>query len=580
MASGQKLDAPRGARRAGSLILAVLCAVIFCPPCCPQELPTDAARLSAAQQAFDAGRWAEAAQLARGPADQPPALDLVAGLAFAKLRRWQDARSALESGRRKAPADARFPEELAGVDYREGHFGRAKRELRAALRLDRGDAYAKEFLGTIYFLEGNLEAALKYSNAVGKPRLGSVSVEPPPGVDPLLLNRAIGFHAPQVLTREAWLSTEARIDNLGIFTGQRMELRPASGENYDATLHLAERRGWRDSPVINMISLSSGVPYATLYPEFYNLGNEAVSVRSLLRWDSEKRRASAGVSAPLWRNPSRRFEAYWDARNENWNLTHTFFGAGPSLSDLNVRRISVSAELRSIVNGRWSWTSGMEIASRSFRNLAGHGSEAERAFFTDGVSLAYWLRAERSLVRWPERRFTVNASAEARIGREFADHVGASGTLRGSLQTGWFPEAHGDDYQLELQLRAGGTVGRVPFDQLFQLGVERDNDLWLRGHSGTMGGRKGAAPIGRRYVLANWEMDKNIYKTGFFSVKLGPFIDTGAIADSSGLFGSERWLWDVGAQCKIRVLGGLTVTLSYGRDLRGGRGVFYGTALH
>ena len=63
-------------------------------------------------------------------------------------------------------------------------------------------------------------------------------------------------------------------------------------------------------------------------------------------------------------------------------------------------------------------------------------------------------------------------------------------------------------------------------------------------------------------------------------MKLGPFIDTGSIADSSGLFGSQRWLWDTGAQCKVRVLGAVTVVLIYGRDLRGGRNVFYATAVH
>jgi len=75
-------------------------------------------------------------------------------------------------------------------------------------------------------------------------------------------------------------------------------------------------------------------------------------------------------------------------------------------------------------------------------------------------------------------------------------------------------------------------------------------------------------------------VDKNVYGNGFFTVKLGPFLDNGAIADSSGLFGSRRWLWDMGAQCKIRVLGTMTVVLTYGRDLRGGRNVFYGTAVH
>jgi hypothetical protein len=120
----------------------------------------------------------------------------------------------------------------------------------------------------------------------------------------------------------------------------------------------------------------------------------------------------------------------------------------------------------------------------------------------------------------------------------------------------------------------------VPFDELFQLGIERDNDLWLRGHAGTSHGQKGAAPLGRRYFLANWETDKNVYGNGLVTVKLGPFVDTGAIADSSGWFGSRRWLWDTGAQCKIRVLGTMTVVLSYGRDLRGGHDVFYGTVMH
>jgi hypothetical protein len=150
---------------------------------------------------------------------------------------------------------------------------------------------------------------------------------------------------------------------------------------------------------------------------------------------------------------------------------------------------------------------------------------------------------------------------------------------RGTLRAHWFPRASGDDYEMQTQVRAGGTAGKLSLDELFQLGLERDNDLWLRGQPGTIDGRKGAAPLGRRYFLANWEMDKNIYQGAFFNVKLGPFLDNGAVADSSGLFGSRSWLWDAGAQCKVRILGSVTVVLSYGRDLRGGRNVLYGTVL-
>jgi hypothetical protein len=129
------------------------------------------------------------------------------------------------------------------------------------------------------------------------------------------------------------------------------------------------------------------------------------------------------------------------------------------------------------------------------------------------------------------------------------------------------------------QIRAGARAGKASLGELFQLGVERDNDLWLRGHPGTTDGRKGAAPLGRRYLLANWEMDKNVYGNGLVDVKIGPFLDSGAIADSSGFLGSRGWLWDSGLQCKVRILGGVTVVFSYGRSLEGGKGVFYGTVL-
>lgn len=545
-----------------------------------QQFRSDVARLAEAQKAFDAGRWEDAARIARGPADQTADLDFLAGLALAKLQRWDESRAAFEDGRAKAPRESRFPVELAGVSYKQHDRQAAKRELMAALRLEGRDAYAREFLGTIYFLEGNLEAALKYWNPADQPRLRKVSVVPPPRVDETLLARAIGFNAPQILTTDALLGAEARIDNLGIYPYRRIELTPAGNESYDATLHLAERHGWGDSRLEGALSVLSGLPYATVYPSVYDLGGGAVNLTALLRWDSEKRRAHVSISAPLWHDPRLRGQFYFDARNENWNLTGTFFGSGAALSDLHVRRVAVGGQFREVVNGRWSWSTGFELANRSFQNLQGHTEAPEKPFFTDGTSFGYWLKAERALIRVPEHRFVAESSAELRAGKEFATGGGSFGTIRGSLKANWLPLAQGDDYQMQVQLRAGATLGPVPFDELFQLGIERDNDLWLRGHAGTSAGRKGAGPLGRRFLLANWEMDKNIYGNGFVTVKLGPFLDNGAIADSTGLFGSRKWLWDTGAQCKVQVLGSLTVVLSYGRDLRGGRNALYGTVLH
>jgi tetratricopeptide (TPR) repeat protein len=576
MASCAKLDATRGARRAQLMFVFLGLALGW--PAFAQDNSPGTARLSAAQKAYDSGRWAEAAQLSQGPEGQAADLDFLRGLALARQQHWEESRLAFAAGHRKAPNDPRFFVELAGIDYKQDNYSSAKRNLRAALRLGSRDAYTFDFLGTIYFVQGNLEAALKYWNAIDKPRLRNVNVQPTPRLREPLLRRAVAFNAPQVLSGDSLLTTHARLENLGVFSHERLELTPA-GEHFDTTVHLAERNGWGDSKLEGAIALLSGVPYATVYPEIYNLGHRAINFTSLLRWDSEKRRAFGTLSTPLFDNPARRLQIYVDARNENWNLSRTFFG-GAAPSDLNLRRIVGGVELRSVVNERWSWSTGSEVAGRSFRNLPGITTVAERKFFTDAVSFAYWLQADRSLLRVPERRFTVDSSAEGRIGRTFAGNLGAFGTVRGALDARWLPRARGDDFEMRTHFRAGVTLGDVPFDELFQLGVERDNDLWLRGHAGTSGGRKGAAPLGRRYFLANWETDKNIYGNGLFTVKLGPFLDTGSIADPSGLFGSQRWLWDTGAQCKVRVLGSITVVVIYGRDLRGGGNIFYGTFLH
>jgi hypothetical protein len=180
----------------------------------------------------------------------------------------------------------------------------------------------------------------------------------------------------------------------------------------------------------------------------------------------------------------------------------------------------------------------------------------------------------------PERRFTLDGLAEGRAGRNYASGLGAFASLNGELKSRWLPKARGDDYEFLSRLRGGDTFGDVPLDQLFQLGVERDNDLWLRGHPGTLDGRKGRAPLGRRYLLLNSELYKTVYDGAFFRVQLGPFFDAGTIADPSGLFGSQKWLFDTGIQARLRVLGSVSVLLSYGRDLRSGTGVFYGTTVH
>src|SRR5258708_39739889 len=132
MAAESQLDAA-GSPRKGFVIFFLIAVLALGLPAFAQGPATDQARLSAAQSAFDAGHWEEAAKLASGPADQLPELDLLAGLAFARLEKWDEAKLAFEAGVRKAPGDSRFLVELAGIAYKQKDFRTAKSHLHAAL---------------------------------------------------------------------------------------------------------------------------------------------------------------------------------------------------------------------------------------------------------------------------------------------------------------------------------------------------------------------------------------------------------------------------------------------------------------
>jgi hypothetical protein len=554
--------------------------LFFLCPTAPAQDPkqqADSDHIVVVKRLYDEKRWDEIVQLVPDVSDHSAELDFYRGLALARLQRWAEAQAAFEAGRQKESGDKRFPIELAGVSYQRKDFSRAKAYLKQALRLDPEDMYATNFLASLYLLEGNVEAAVQYWNRIGRPEITEIRSDPEPRVRSTLLDRAFSFSPLSVLHVDDFRTTQARLENLGIFPRYRFELLPEEEKSFAALFRATERNGWGDSKLEGVVSLLRGLPYETIYPEFYNLNRSAFNIVSLLRWDAQKRRLYASFSAPLGQDPGWRLEFHLDDRNENWDIGQTFQGSTSLLSRLKLLKSEAGVEIRSVVSGRWSWRTGVSFAYRKFRNTSGVSPEAT-PFFTDGFSLQYQVGLNYQLLQNAERRLTVNALASAGLGRMFARPLGSFAPIQGSIVMRWFPLSRGDDYEMNNRFHVGRMFGQVPLDELYFLGLERDNDLWLRGHIGTRDGKKGSAPMGRDYVLWNWEMDKIVHQNGFLTVKLGPFVDIGRITDPSGDFISKGWLWDPGVQSKVSLLGSLRVIFSYGKDLRSGRNAFYITA--
>jgi hypothetical protein len=480
------------------------------------------------------------------------------GLDLARSGRPAEARQALLEGQRNSPADKRFPLELAGLAFRDRDFPSARRFLHQALRLDPRDAYGNDFLGTLYFLEDNLDAALKYWNRLGKPFVHDVRFDPEPRLNPVLRDRLPSFSPGGMLSTEEVRAARARLEALGVFRRSRIELLATPDERYEVTIRTVERPRWN-----NPAALLRGLPLQTIHLDLINRRGSAVNWTSLVRWDAQKRRVATTLDAPLGRNPDRRFSLWMDGRREVWNTG--------SSEDFRLAREEVGADLRLLSGALLDWRTGLRVSRRRFSNAPG---------LAGGTSLGYQASLRSRWLAVPERRFEADSAVQWELGRMFSAGRDLYARFQSSTTAHWFPRSRGSDYAMTLRWSAGKMTGRgAPFDELFLLGVERDNNLWLRGHAGTRKGKKGSAPLGRGYLLWNWEIDKEVYRHDLLTVAAGPLVDAGRMFGGWKRQEPAGWLVDPGVQLKVRVLGAWTAAFSYARDLRSGSGVFYAAFL-
>ncbi len=523
---------------------------------------------------YEAKRWNDVVQAVPESPNVEADLRIYLGLALTQLGRWEEAKKTFKQGLHDYPRDARFLVELAGIAYREKRFAKAEQYLRRSLAIAPEDDYANNFLASIYFLRDNLEAALKYWNRAEKPKLSDLAFEPRPKLSPLILDRAFSFSRGSTWSRDQFLTTDALLEGLDLFPRRRFYLDAQPDGSFDLKFYGSEKGVWGATKWEGLLSSLRGLPYQSVFPEFYNINGRGLNWRSVVRWDDEKRRASTEIDAPIAENPALRYRVYLQGMNENWNLTDTI--APNTVAAVKLEKAVAGAEVQYILSGHWQWGAGAEYSYREYRNPIGIPANVAAAF-TNGSAISLRSTIQRSLVRIPEHRFSIDSSATGEIGKFFAAPFDKYARIQGSIQTHWLPEERGDDFETRVSLRAGYTFGDVPFDEFFTLGFDRDNDLWMRGHPGLRDGQKGASPLGRNYVLVNADTDKIIYRGAFFTFRAGPFLDSGDIYDPSGSFGSTKWLWDTGIQAKFRIIGSFEFVLGYGKNLRSGQNSFFTT---
>jgi len=499
------------------------------------------------------------------------------GMALAHLGRLAEAHDALLAGVRQCPDQKRFPIELGGVAFEQKNYAEAAHWLRRGLRIDPQDAYANHFLGTVYFLSGNLDAALRFWNRVQKPMIADIDFDPHLHVHRLLLDRAFAFSPAAVLDEPQLITTEARLDALGIFPSYNLHLDARPDGRFDAIFRAQEQNGLGANKAAALISTLSGVPYETIYPDYRNIGRAAMNFDGLVRWDAQKRRALGELSAPLRGRPECRWQLGADLRNENWEVRRSFAGTAPVLGSFNLEREAAHAALTSFRNDAFQWSFGADLSHRIFRDVV-PGSALTASLLAPGYELKQVASVQAPLLRLPEDRFTLTGGASSEVARLLTTPSHASEKLQGWTLGRWLPNMEGERWQLSEKLRAGKIFGSAPLDDLFVLGLDRDDtDLWMRAHVATRDGRKGSSPIGDGYLLSNTDLLRRVYSNGLFSLGAGPLLDLGKMTAPTTALSSGEWLIDTGVEARLTALH-TSIVFSWGRDLRSGTNAFWGTA--
>jgi len=478
------------------------------------------------------------------------------GMQAANTGQWEEARREFLSGLQQFPLDKRFPIELAGIAYRDRDYRRARRYLSSALRLDRSDTYANDFLGTLYFLDSNYPAALKYWNRAGKPRIASVETVPPPPVRPVLLDRALAFAPGEILQQREYESTVAWIRSLESFGRFRIELAARPQEQFDAVLRWTPTSRWMEAAMGLRSVLLETVEY-----ERSNIAGRAITSDTVYRWDAQKRRIFSEVSAPLHNDPRTRYRIYGDARSETWNI-----GAP---ADFRLQKAEAGAALRFLPSGRLSWELGARFADRKY---------AGDIPFASGFTAVSRAAAEYRLVNLPERGLSLDARAGLELGRFFTGSGHVYSRAQMALESRWKPTNH-PKYEFAAVLGGGRILGTAPYDELFTPGRESDDRITLRGHSGVREGKKGVAPVAGQYAMANFDAFREVWNMPLAAVDVGPLLDIVRMGHQISGNSAGKLLVDAGIQARLRLTNGLSVAFSYARPVHGGSGGLFDSSL-
>jgi len=127
----------------------------------------------------------------------------------------------------------------------------------------------------------------------------------------------------------------------------------------------------------------------------------------------------------------------------------------------------------------------------------------------------------------------------------------------------------------DLSVKGGTSLGRLPVEDYFMLGIDTETVDPLRAHLAADHGHYGRGPMGTGFVLVHSDVERRVAALPVFNnvpIHAELFFDAARLFDRNRIFQQRGWLFDVGVAARMP-LPDIDFVVLYGRNLSEGKGV-------
>jgi surface antigen-like variable number repeat protein len=480
---------------------------------------------------------------ATAPADASYEALLSQGLADARDGRGDMAIVAFDRAIALCPMRPEAWVERGGLRFLEARYAEAARDLERALAL-REDPYVRHLLASSLHLAGRRDEALARWNAVGEPRLRSVTIEGLRHTRDAVARREIALEPEQMITQAGLHAARRRLREVGVFERVSMSAAPTGEGTADVQVALSERHGLASSPLAFGLVFGAHLLQQRARARYDNLDGTGVTIAAEHRWERNRPQTSLALT---WPRPLG-LPAYFHV--QGWGGRQAY-----ALGEATRTQRSRGAELalRRVVGSRVVGQMGLRLARLS-SEWGGEGA-------WDGRQFSFELGLDGWLIDTSRHRL----EAEGRVARSAAFH-------RFTLAARYAVQLAASDEGASVfavQWHAAQVGRAAPLADRFAPGASPEMDLPLRGrplfHDGVVDG----ALLGRSLLLSNVEWHRRLVRVSVLQAGFVVFYDGARVAGT--LEGNTRGFHDVGAGLRAGPRGGPLLRLDYGRGLTDGQ---------